>query len=130
MLSDSNVETGQEVKTLARYLKDHGDDRVAGIMVGGEFLKFYGIQAEDFPGWDDEEDETEDDSAEDSDDTDGGEETIPESTQPVNTRYVAIGAWYLSEIDLTDKQKQIIDSYKNQQPEAMVGNSIFVFRRR
>jgi hypothetical protein len=113
MLSDSNVETGQEVKTLARYLKAHGEDRVAGIMVGGEFLKFYGIQAEDFPGWDDEEDETEDDSTEDSD-----------------TKYVAIGAWYLSEIDLTDKQKQIIDSYKNQQPEAMVGNSIFVFRRR
>ena len=53
----------------------------------------------------------------------------PTVIPPVNTNYVAIGAWYLSEIDLTDKQKAIIDTYKNRKPEAMVGNSIFVFRR-
>jgi hypothetical protein len=115
-LSDSNVETGQEVKPLACYLKEHGESRVTGIMVGGEFLKFYGIQADDFPGWYDD-----DDSAEDS-----GEQREPE---PIKTEYVAIGAWYLSEVDLSDKQKEIIDVYKHQQPEVMVGNSIFVFRR-
>jgi dolichyl-phosphate-mannose-protein mannosyltransferase len=115
-LSDSNVETGQEVKPLARYLKDHGENRVTGIMVGGEFLKFYGIQADDFPGWNDE-----DDSDEDSNEQRG--------TEPIKTEYVAIGAWYLSEVDLSDKQKEIIDVYRQQKPEAMVGNSIFVFRR-
>lgn len=109
-LSDSNVETGQEVKSLARYLKDRGENRVTGIMVGGEFLKFYGIQADDFPGWDDDEDSE-------------------DSAEPIKTEYVAIGAWYLSEIDLSDKQKEIIDFYRQQQPEVMVGNSIFVFRR-
>ena len=52
------------------------------------------------------------------------------AASPANTtKYVAIGAWYLSEIDLTDKQEELIDPYTNQQPEAMVGNSIFVFRR-
>jgi hypothetical protein len=111
-LSDSNVETGQEVKPLARYLKEHGENRVTGIMVGGEFLKFYGIQADDFPGWYDDEDSDED-----------------RETESIKTEYVAIGAWYLSEIDLSDKQKEIIEFYRQQKPEAMVGNSIFVFRR-
>ena len=115
-LSDSNVETGQEVKPLARYLKDHGENRVTGIMVGGEFLKFYGIQADDFPGWYDDED-----SREDADED--------RETEPIKTEYVAIGAWYLSKIDLSDKQKEIIDVYRQQKPEVMVGNSIFVFRR-
>jgi uncharacterized membrane protein len=109
-LSDSNVETGQEVKPLARYLKEHGESRVTGVMVGGEFLKFYGIQADEFPGWYD------DDDSEDA-------------VEPIKTEYVAIGAWYLSEVDLSDKQKEIIDRYRQQQPEAMVGNSIFVFRQ-
>jgi len=110
MLSDSNVETGQEVKPLARYLKDHGENRVTGIMVGGEFLKFYGIQADDFPGWYDDEDSE-------------------DAAEPIKTEYIAIGAWYLSEIDLSDKQKEIIDRYRQQKPEMMVGDSIFVFRR-
>jgi 4-amino-4-deoxy-L-arabinose transferase-like glycosyltransferase len=141
MLSDSNVETGQEVKTLARYLKDRGENRVAGIMVGGEFLKFYGVQLDDFPGWYNVEAETEDESAEsrkEPEDGNVGRGTNPALNLPVvttggstdaNSRYVAIGAWYFSEIGLSDKQKQIIDTYKNQRPEAMVGNSIFVFRR-
>ncbi|HXR98925.1 MAG TPA: glycosyltransferase family 39 protein [Pyrinomonadaceae bacterium] len=110
MLSDSNVETGQEVKPLARYLKDHGENRVTGIMVGGEFLKFYGIQADDFPGWYDDEDSE-------------------DAAEPIKTEYIAIGAWNLSEIDLSDKQKEIIDRYRQQKPEMMVGDSIFVFRR-
>jgi len=110
MLSDSNVETGQEVKPLARYLKDHGENRVTGIMVGGEFLKFYGIQADDFPGWYDDEDSE-------------------DAAEPIKTEYIAIGAWYLAEIDLSDKQKEIIDRYRQQKPEMMVGDSIFVFRR-
>lgn len=113
--TDSNVETGQEVKTLAAYLKAHGQTRATGIMVGGEFLRFYGVQLEDFPDWYDEDD---DDSEEDN------------ATEPVDTEYVAIGAWYFSEIDLTDKQKEIIDVYRQQTPEAMVGYSIFVFRRK
>ena len=111
-LSDSNVETGQEVKPLAAYLKAHGQDRVTGIMVGGEFLRFYGVQLNDFPRWD----------ADADDDSD-------EDAESIDTEYVAIGAWYLTEVDLSDEQKAIIDVYRQQKPEAMVGNSIFVFRR-
>jgi hypothetical protein len=119
-LSDSNVETGQDVKPLATYLKAHGENRVTGIMVGGEFLKFYGVALEEFQGWEDDDD---------SDDEDSDEESS-NNVSSVDTKYVAIGAWYLSEIDLSDKQKEIIDVYRQQKPEAMVGNSIFVFRRK
>lgn len=135
-LSDSNVETGQEVKALAAYLKAHGENRVTGIMVGGEFLRFYGVELEDFPGWydDDDPDDTQngqdapdDDSAEDNSEQEAPETDTTAST--INTKYVAIGAWYFSEIDLSDKQKQIIDVYRHEKPEAMVGNSIFVFRQ-
>ena len=113
-LSDSNLETGQEVKPLAQYLKAHGQDRVTGIMVGGEFLRFYGVQLEDFPGWESNDDDSDDDS----------------EPEPIETEYVAIGTWYMTEADLSDEQKQIVDVYRQQTPEAIVGNSIFVFRRR
>ena len=117
-LSDSNLETGQEVKPLAKYLKSHGQNRVTGIMVGGEFLKYYGVQLEDFPGWEsDDDDDSDDDSEEDR------------GPEPIQTEYVAIGTWYMTEADLSDEQKQIIDVYRQQKPEAIVGNSIFVFRR-
>ena len=122
-LSDSNVETGQEVKPLAAYLKAHGESRVTGIMVGGEFLKFYGVALEEFQGWE----EDDDSGDEDSDDQDSENNN---NVSSVDTKYVAIGAWYLSEIDLSDKQKKIIDAYRQQKPEAMVGDSIFVFRRK
>jgi 4-amino-4-deoxy-L-arabinose transferase-like glycosyltransferase len=143
-LSDSNVETGQEVKPLAKYLKGHGENRVTGIMVGGEFMRFYGVELKDFPGWYDEDDNdspaTDDSTNGDNsdDDSDSDENPVNPDSQPdtssspaatIDTNYVAIGAWYFSEIDLTDKQKQIIDFYRAQKPEAMVGNSIFVFRR-
>jgi len=128
-LSDSNVETGQEVKPLARYLKARGQKRVTGIMVGGEFLRFYGVELEDFPGWEDDDDE--DSNNDDSGDADSADDDSQAQSEPprITTDYVAIGAWYLTEVDLTDKQKAIIDVYRNQKPEAMVGNSIFVFRR-
>ena len=109
LLSDSNVETGQEVSTLAKYLKQHGASRVAGVFVGSEFIKFYGIELCDLPCEEDEEDD---------------EDKEP----PDQPAYVAIGAWYMLEADVTPEQKAAIDLFRNQQPEAVVGNSIFVFR--
>ena len=87
--------------------------------MGGEFLKYYGVQLEEFPGWEsDDDDDSDDDSEEDH------------GPEPIQTEYVAIGTWYMTEADLSDEQKQIIDVYRQQKPEAIVGNSIFVFRRR
>ena len=122
-LNDSNVETGQEVKALATYLKAHGENQVTGMFIGGEFLRFYGVGFSNFPGWYDE----------DKGDSEGSESSPNPDKTPsageIKTNYVAIGAWYFAEVDLTDKQEEIIETYRNQKPEAMVGNSIFVFRR-
>jgi hypothetical protein len=134
-LSDSNVETGQEVKPLARYLLAHGENRVTGMLIGGEFLNYYGVEFLEFPGWDIP-DEPDDEDAESDLDSHGDEPnpaaaqtTEDTSSEEVHTKYVAIGAWYFAEVDLTGKQEEIIDIYRNQKPEAMIGNSIFVFRK-
>jgi 4-amino-4-deoxy-L-arabinose transferase-like glycosyltransferase len=138
VLSDSNVETGQEVKTLARYLKDHGENRVAGVMIGGEFLKFYGIQAYDLPGWEEDDGVDEQDDIKEHDNkpvpdentkTEGQLTKNTSGTADSGPKYVAIGAWYMLQIGLSPRQRQVIDMYVNQTPEAMIGNSIFVFRR-
>src|SRR2546423_969430 len=42
-LSDSNVETGQEVSALADYLKQHGSNTVAALCIGVDFLRYYDI---------------------------------------------------------------------------------------
>ena len=131
-LNDSNVETGQEVKALAEYLKAHGETRVTGMFIGGEFLKFYGVEFSNFPGWydDDAADSEGSQSSTNPDKTVRTDNQVNESrSAEIRTNYVAIGAWYLAEVDLTDKQEEIIETYRNQRPEAMVGNSIFVFRR-
>jgi hypothetical protein len=84
------------------------------------FYGFYGVGFSNFPGWYDE------DSEDSKSNLDSYENKSPAE---IKTNYVAIGAWYLAEVDLTDKQEEIIEKYRNQKPEAMVGNSIFVFRR-
>jgi hypothetical protein len=127
-LSDSNVETGQEVKALAAWLKAHGENRVTGIMVGGEFARFYGVDVQEFPGWDQDDDSDDDASRNPDSSDDDSNANASVNGASVDTKYVAIGAWYLSEIDLTDSQKEIIDRYRNEKPEAMVGDSIFVFQ--
>lgn len=123
LLSDSNVETGQEVKALAEYLKQHGANKVTGLFVASEFLSFYGIEGCDLPCDEDDNDDTGDDN--DDEDTQPQEVLKPRSDAP---KYVAIGAWYYLEIDVTPEQKAAIDPFRQMQPEAMVGNSIFVFR--
>jgi 4-amino-4-deoxy-L-arabinose transferase-like glycosyltransferase len=103
-LSDSNVETGQEVKALADYLKQHNANDVTGAFMGSEFIKFYGIELREL------------------------EDVANEEDDESRPAYVAIGAWYLQEVNVTPEQKAMIDPYRTLAPEAMVGHSIFVFR--
>ena len=103
-LSDSNVETGQEVKALAAYLKARGETTVAALCIGVDFLRYYGIKKCSLP-------------------CDAAAAGLSEPP-----KYVAIGPWYLEEVDVTPEQKAAIDPFRQRQPEAMVGNSIFVYR--
>jgi len=124
-LSDSNVETGQDVKDLAAFLKARGVSQIEGLFVGSGYIEYYGVKNCDIPCDSSEDDSSDDDTDDDATKTTGG---ISESNdQPIN--YVAIGGWYLEEINLMPEQKAVIDQYRNEQPEAVINGSIFVFRK-
>lgn len=106
LLSDSNVETGQEVKTLAAWLKQHGESRVTGLFIASEFIRFYGISLEDFPREPDEDDPA----------------SIP--------KYVALGTWFLQGIDVTPEQNAAIEPYRHRQSDVVISNSIFLYKTR
>jgi len=111
-LSDSNVEWGDDSKELAAWLAARGETRVRGLLLGCfATLDFYQINYVDALG--------------------------PPGTPP--PRYMAVGASFLNgstvpqyEIDghrvSNDKRVNTFDSYRNRQPEATIGNSIYVFR--
>jgi hypothetical protein len=115
-LSDSNVEWGEGVAELATYLKARGETKVRAGMLGGYFtLGFYGVQYVDLlaaPG-----------------------------TELPETKYVAIGASFLNGSTVpggpagsgreTDALRvNFFDQYRHRSPEAIIGNSIYVFRVR
>jgi len=114
-LSDSNVEWGDDVNSLADYLKNRGETQVRAELSGGWFtLPLYGI---------------------------GYISLAPPAKEQVNTRYVAIGASFLNgstvpsfEVDgqLIDDNKRVnfFDAYRNRTPEAVFGGEIYLFRER
>ena len=114
-LSDSNVEWGDSMPELASYLHARGETRVRAAMLGAWPLGRYGI---DFV-----------DALE-----------PPGAPQP-ETKYTAIGASFLNGSTVptgppgsgreTDEQRvNYFDEYRHREPEAVIGNSIYVFRMR
>ena len=129
LLSDSNVETGQDVKDLASFIKSRGENRIEGLFVGSGYIEYYGVEKCDIPCRPDEDDQSDDQNGSgDADDT-AENDNVPDQPHAL-PKYVAIGAWYLEEIDVTPEQKAVIDQYLSEQPEAAIGNAIFVFRRK
>jgi hypothetical protein len=111
-LSDSNVEWGDDSRELADWLRARGETRVRGLLLGCfATLDFYQINYVDAL-------------------------STPGTPGP---RYTALGASFLNgstvppyEIDgkrVSDsKRVNTFDSYRHRQPEAIIGNSIYVFR--
>ncbi len=147
LLSDSNVETGQDVKDLAEYLKARGETRVEGLFIGSGFLPYYGVKncelpcgipLEDHASDDDDDTSTaqsddKDDIGDENDETSGSEEQTPaQATAPVSppTDLIVLGANYLEEVGLKPEQNAIIDQYRSATPETVIDNVIFVFRKR
>lgn len=126
LLSDSNVETGQDVKALAAFLKERGENQVEGSFVGSGYIEYYGVENCDIPCSADQDEDNAD--TDEVDNTEANDNSESETEQQPN--YVAIGAWYFEEIDVTPEQKAVIDRYRSTQPEAVIGNAIFVFRRK
>jgi hypothetical protein len=112
-LSDSNVEWGDSMPELAVYLHARGETKVRAAMLGAWPLGRYGI---DFV-----------DALE-----------PPDVNQP-ETKYTAIGASFLNGSTVppgppgsgreTEAQRvNYFDEYRHRTPEAIIGNSIYVFR--
>lgn len=117
LLSDSNVEWGQDIGELAQYLKAHGETHLVGSLSGSwASAPLYGIKLLDF---------------------------APPDLQSSSTRYVAIGAAYLNgstvPADLTDangvelseeQRRNYFAKYRTLVPEKVFGNSIYLYRKR
>lgn len=111
-LSDSNVEWGDDIKELAAYLRARGETRVR-AMAFGDFITFslYGVEHV----W---------------------ALAPPEDSPP---RYMALGASFLNgssvpfyDVDgkrvSNEQQINTFDSFRHRTPEAVIGNSIYLYR--
>jgi 4-amino-4-deoxy-L-arabinose transferase-like glycosyltransferase len=115
-LSDSNVEWGDDLRDLARYLHERGETRVLDATLGGfAILHFYGIER-----------------------VDALEKQHAGENEP---KYLAIGASYMNGSTIPSGQPgtgretvagrvNFFDEYRHRQPEAIIGDSIYVFRMR
>jgi 4-amino-4-deoxy-L-arabinose transferase-like glycosyltransferase len=111
-LSDSNVEWGDDSRALAAWLQARGENRVRGLLLGCfATLDFYRINYVDALG---------------------------KTTDPP-PRYTALGASFLNGSTVPpyeiggqrvsdDTRVNTFDSYRNRKPEAIIGNSIYVYR--
>ena len=101
-LSDSNVEWGDDVKGLAQYLREHGEDTVSEAIWCFETLQYYGINKIDAPADPDQ----------------------------VTTRYAAIGASFLNGSVNPSRNPDDYAAYRALKPETVIGGSIYVYRIR
>jgi 4-amino-4-deoxy-L-arabinose transferase-like glycosyltransferase len=113
-LSDSNVEWGDDTGALADYLKAKGETRVRAAFLGGSVtLPLYGVKYVDL--------------------------LSPPEVHLEDTRYVALGASYLngstvsgwsegSGRETPTQRHNYFARYREREPEAVFGNSIYLFR--
>lgn len=114
LLSDSNVEWGQDTGAMARYLHERGESTITAALSAG-WLKPHGIHVVEYP---------------------------PPDLQSSLTRYVAIGAASLNGstvgqdlkdatgAPLTEEQRvNYFAKYRRLTPEKVFGNSIYLYRK-
>jgi len=111
LLSDSNVEWGDDVKEVAAYLRARGETRVSGATSAGWLtFRFFGIDYVDI---------------------------LPPRSKDVRTNYVVLGASFLNgstipgSLELTGMERvNFFAAYRDREPEAVFGNSIYLYRVR
>ena len=112
LLSDSNVEWGDDVKAVAAYLLARGETRVSGATSAGWLtFRFFGVGYDDI--------------------------CPPRQKNPIRTNYVAIGASFLNgstvpgSTELNGKEREnFFAAYRERKPEAIFGTSIYLYRVR
>ena len=112
LLSDSNVEWGDDVKAVAAYLHARGETRLSGAVSAGWLtFRFFGVDYFDI--------------------------CPPRQKDPIRTNYVAIGASFLNgstvpgSAELNGKEREnFFAAYRERKPEAVFGTSIYLYRVR
>jgi hypothetical protein len=116
VLSDSNVEWGEDIGALARYLHQQGESQLVGSLSGGWATpEMYDIQLLDF---------------------------APPDLETASTRYVAIGAGFLNGSTMApdfkdaggnvlseEQRHNYFAKYRTLKPEKVFGNSIYLYRK-
>ncbi|MEP6809788.1 MAG: glycosyltransferase family 39 protein [Chthoniobacterales bacterium] len=110
LLSDSNVEWGDDVKAMSLYLRAKGETKVSAALAAGWLTtRFYGLEYIDLC-------------------------SLPADRAP-ETKHVAIGASFLngstvpgSDKLIGDMRQDLFAAYRTRMPEAIFGNSIFLYR--
>lgn len=110
-LSDSNVEWGDDVKEAAAYLRARGETRVSGATAAGWLtFRFFGVDYVDI---------------------------LPPRPKEIRTNYVVLGASFLNgstvpgNAELPETQREnFFAAYRDREPEAVFGNSIYLYRVR
>jgi 4-amino-4-deoxy-L-arabinose transferase-like glycosyltransferase len=109
LLSDSNVEWGDDVKEAAAYLRAHGETRVTGATSAGWLtFRFFGVDYFDI---------------------------CPPRPKDIRTNYVILGASFLTgstvpgNAELPEVEREnYFAAYRDREPEAVFGNSIYLYR--
>jgi Dolichyl-phosphate-mannose-protein mannosyltransferase len=111
LLSDSNVEWGDNVKEVAAYLRARGETQVSGAAAAGWLtFRFFGVEYVDI---------------------------LPPRPKEIRTNYVVLGASFLNGSTVpgnadrpeTERENYFAD-YRERKPEAVFGNSIYLYRVR
>ena len=116
-LSDSNVEWGDDVRALALYLRARGETRVTAALLDGFSFNEHGVPfARTLDHY-------------------GVEQVnlIDADGRPPETRYVAVGASYLNGallLGVPVPQRLKVIEYRRRTPEAVFGNSVYLYRVR
>lgn len=117
-LTDSNVEWGDDVRALAHYLRARGETRIRGALLDGLNFNAYGLayaRALDHYG------------------VEYVSLLAPRDDAQDDTRYVAVGASYLNGATLLavpPAERRLVAAYRDRTPEAVFGNSIYLYRVR
>ncbi|HVF44567.1 MAG TPA: glycosyltransferase family 39 protein [Pyrinomonadaceae bacterium] len=112
-LSDSNVEWGDDVRGLALYLRERGETRVGGALLGWQLLGLYGVEQ--------------------------GAVFVPPGGRAEEARYVAVGASLLNGSTVPsyfddgtelneDERVNYFEEFRRREPEKIFGGSIYLYR--
>jgi hypothetical protein len=109
ILTDSNLDWGQDLKGLKRWMDRHGVKRIYLAYFGTADPAYYGIEAVYLPG------------------------TFipaarPQKKNPAKPEYVAISATHLAGVYLREPERKFYNILKGREPVATIGYSIFVYR--